>query len=306
MSYQIRKTNGSLIVDLSVGVTDNEVTPLTLIGKNVSDFGKIQNENFVKLLENFSNPTEPYNAILGQLWYDNVENQISVKTPNGFQSLGPFAPVTTPAVTDKSTTLATTEFVHNVLPKGSIIMWSGSIASIPAGWALCDGQLVNGAYTPDLRNKFIMGAGSGSGVSKYSPGETGGSSSIIDPPSHTHSYSGATTPNDTSHNHPGITRNSSDHQHAYPGDDQLAFANGVAGWNATSNGGFSYDARSSSGGGGQLWRTTAGGVHSHIVDIKEESNSHNHDFYGETAATGIAAVSVLNPYYALAFIMKTV
>ena len=40
------------------------------------------------------------------------------------------------------------------LPKGSIIVWSGTIASIPAGWQLCDGT--NG--TPDLRDRFIVGA----------------------------------------------------------------------------------------------------------------------------------------------------
>jgi len=41
-----------------------------------------------------------------------------------------------------------------VLPRGSIILWYGSIASIPEGWTLCDGT--NG--TPDLRDKFIVGA----------------------------------------------------------------------------------------------------------------------------------------------------
>lgn len=40
------------------------------------------------------------------------------------------------------------------LPKGVIILWSGTIASIPDGWALCDGN--NG--TVDLRDKFVVGA----------------------------------------------------------------------------------------------------------------------------------------------------
>jgi len=40
------------------------------------------------------------------------------------------------------------------LPSGVIVMWSGSIATIPAGWALCDGT--NG--TPDLTDRFIVGA----------------------------------------------------------------------------------------------------------------------------------------------------
>jgi len=40
------------------------------------------------------------------------------------------------------------------IPKGCILMWSGSIATIPSGFALCDGS--NG--TPDLRNRFVIGA----------------------------------------------------------------------------------------------------------------------------------------------------
>jgi hypothetical protein len=41
-----------------------------------------------------------------------------------------------------------------IVPSGGIIMWSGTIATIPAGWYLCDGT----NSTPDLRNKFIIGA----------------------------------------------------------------------------------------------------------------------------------------------------
>ena len=52
------------------------------------------------------------------------------------------------------------------IPVGGIIMWSGSIVSIPTGWALCNGS--NG--TPNLLDRFIVGAGSG-----YSVAGTGGS-----------------------------------------------------------------------------------------------------------------------------------
>ena len=55
--------------------------------------------------------------------------------------------------------------VANPVPTGSIIMWSGSIASIPAGYYLCDGN--NG--TPDLRDSFVVGAGN-----SYAVGNTGG------------------------------------------------------------------------------------------------------------------------------------
>merc|ERR1719233_2584557 len=44
--------------------------------------------------------------------------------------------------------------IDRAMPKGSIIIWSGSIDDIPRGWQLCDGS--DGA--PDLRNKFIVGA----------------------------------------------------------------------------------------------------------------------------------------------------
>lgn len=43
-------------------------------------------------------------------------------------------------------------------PVGGIMMWSGSVATIPNGWALCDGTTSNGQVTPDLRNRFIVGA----------------------------------------------------------------------------------------------------------------------------------------------------
>lgn len=68
------------------------------------------------------------------------------------------------------------KFVGNgTIPVGGIIMWSGSIATIPSGWALCNGS--NG--TPDLRNRFIVGAGS-----EYNPGNTGGNKDLILDPSH--------------------------------------------------------------------------------------------------------------------------
>jgi microcystin-dependent protein len=63
-----------------------------------------------------------------------------------------------------------------IVPTFGIIKWSGSVASIPTGWALCDGA--NG--TPDLRNRFVIGAGNTYGV-----GVTGGSANAI-VVSHTH------------------------------------------------------------------------------------------------------------------------
>lgn len=78
----------------------------------------------------------------------------------------------------------------NLIPSGCIVMWSGSIASIPSGWYLCNGA--NG--TPNLIDRFIVGAGSSYGVSS-----TGGSKDSI-LVSHTHSFS-ATTSTSGSHQH---------------------------------------------------------------------------------------------------------
>ena len=71
MSYQIKKSDGSVLTTLGDGLLDTQSTSLTLIGKNVSNFGKIQNENLLHILENFAGP-EPANVIAGQLWYDSA------------------------------------------------------------------------------------------------------------------------------------------------------------------------------------------------------------------------------------------
>ena len=65
---------------------------------------------------------------------------------------------------------------------GMIIMWSGAISNIPSGWVLCDGN----NNTPNLRDKFIVGAGN-----NYAVAATGGEDSVTlttaQIPSHTHS-----------------------------------------------------------------------------------------------------------------------
>ena len=100
----------------------------------------------------------------------------------------------TPSVSDDSTKFATTEFVRDIIPSGVILMWSGSIATIPSGWLLCDGT----NSTPDLRNRFIVGAGS-----TYSVADTGGSADAI-VVSHTHTA----TVTDPGHFHEYITKGS--------------------------------------------------------------------------------------------------
>jgi len=97
------------------------------------------------------------------------------------------------ATTGTNTTqLATTAFVQASVPTGVIVMWSGSVASIPTGWLLCNGT----SGTPDLRDRFIVGAGS-----TYAVAATGGTADAV-VVSHTHTASSAVA--DPTHTHGGV------------------------------------------------------------------------------------------------------
>ena len=165
-------------------------------------------------------------TINGEFKYDNL----SVKTlsvENSF-SVGDDVKVSLGIVTatkfvgneaDLTGIVTATKFVGNgadltgivSIPTGVIVMWSGSVASIPSGWTLCDGS--NG--TPDLRNRFIAGAGTDtlsvwgfdatSGATTFTGGQSyvgvnsiGGSIAhkliVSEMPSHTHSYQKANSP----------------------------------------------------------------------------------------------------------------
>lgn len=73
MAYTISKTNGGTLVVLNDGIVDSSICSINLIGKNVSNFGDAQNENFVHLLENFAYYVEPKQPLQGQLWFDSVD-----------------------------------------------------------------------------------------------------------------------------------------------------------------------------------------------------------------------------------------
>ncbi len=88
MSYKLNKTDGTILTDLVDGTVDSTSSDLTLIGKNYSGFGEFLNENFIKLLENFSSTDEPANPIRGQLWYDTSENKLKIYNGSQFTSSG--------------------------------------------------------------------------------------------------------------------------------------------------------------------------------------------------------------------------
>jgi hypothetical protein len=86
MSYKLNKTDGSLLVDLVDGKINTTATNLVMIGKNYQGFGEFINENFIKLLENFSNSAPPSNPLKGQMWYDSSEGRLKVYDGTTFRS----------------------------------------------------------------------------------------------------------------------------------------------------------------------------------------------------------------------------
>lgn len=177
-----------------------------------------------------------------------------------------------------------TSVQQSFIPGGGIIMWSGSIASIPQGWFLCDGN--NG--TPDLRNRFIVGADvDDGGVSTTSV--VGGHTKSGGSATHTHNEHGR-------HIHSlSLTSGSGGaHDHA------------ISGSTGTGSGGTHFNTD----GSGQNGQTL---LHTHTAGTlaADQSSTHTHSVSGDvtlntsgTSATQHSTSSNLGPYYALAFIMR--
>lgn len=101
MSYIVNKTDGSVLTTLLDGTTNTE-TGLTLIGRNYTSYGEIQNENFIRLLENFASSLPPgqsvgFAPLAGQLWWDTANQRLRVYNGSSFinvseQTVGPTAP----------------------------------------------------------------------------------------------------------------------------------------------------------------------------------------------------------------------
>jgi len=150
----------------------------------------------------------------------------------------------------------------NTFVAGMIMLWSGSSATIPSGWLLCDGS----NSTPDLRNRFVVGA-----TSTYAVGATGGSANAI-VVSHNHTATVATT------SLTGTITNQ------YVAGDTYGNTTGVF---SQSNGNVDGD-----GGESRPGRTISfDGSHTHTATISTEG------------ASGTNAN--LPPYYALCYIMKS-
>ena len=187
-------------------------------------------------------------------------------------------------------TAATAAVAAYKVPAGGIIMWSGSTGSIPSGWFLCNGS--NG--TPDLRNRFVVGAGGSYGV-----GATGGADSVTlstsQIPAHSHSGS---TGSAGGHTHSGSTSAAGAHTHELSKLNTTGY--GTAKTNPTQ---YNVTREGADGGPYAAITLTSAPNHTHGISINAVA-SHTHTVsVGNTG--GGSSHENRPPYYALAYIMKS-
>lgn len=165
----------------------------------------------------------------------------------------------------------------NAFPSGGIILWSGAADAIPSGWVLCNGS----NSTPDLRNRFIVGAGS-----TYAVGATGGTTTAAGAISGTVGDTALTEAQMPKHWHNMKGPNSGD----VPQGSVTGFSN--YGGGTPDDGGWLYGTYSTGGdaASGSNSTGTANGA------------AHTHSFSGTFTGTSGAN---LPPYYALCYIMKS-
>ena len=248
--------------------------------------------------------------------YNAISNAIASKADTNSPALTgtPTAPTATAG--SNTTQIATTSFVTAglaaLVPTGVITLWSGSIASIPTGWVLCNGS----NSTPDLRDRFVVGAGT-----TYAVGATGGANTVtLDAtmiPGHTHSVSAS-----------GTTSSAGDHTHTFSGTTSGQSATHS---HAVSDPGHSHSINYSSainldtGGIGALVLigSTNTSTSTTGISLGNASADHSHNYSGTTSGVSTNHTHTVTvtgtsgstggglahenrpPYYALAFIMKT-
>jgi hypothetical protein len=168
------------------------------------------------------------------------------------------------------------------VPAGGIIMWSGAVLNIPAGWLLCNG--ING--TPNLLDRFVIGAGN-----LYAVDATGGSKdAVVAAHSHTATLTGSAAAAG-SHTH-GV--NDPGHRHVSNVPNEFALGE-------SAGGGTSSDGLNGSGRNVYTSSNTTG-----ISIAAAGDHAHNVSVSGSTASAGVPAANAnLPPYYALCFIMKS-
>ena len=192
-----------------------------------------------------------------------------------------------------------------LVPSGVILMWSGSTDTIPAGWALCNGQ----DGTPDLTDRFILGAGK-----TYQPGTTGGAATVTPSVAARSAHAGIAVQNaalsiwtgaaGTGIGIQGTTLDGNTlPSHAHTSIQPSEYRDN--GWGDSGNITFRGPTQKNGGYTGNSW-AHAHGVsdpgHAHVVG----SSEHNHGVTdsGHTHALTAQAISTMPPYYALCLIIK--
>lgn len=196
-----------------------------------------------------------------------------------------------------SATVSQLNNLNGIVPVGGIILWSGSSASIPTNWHLCDGTV----GTPNLMDRFVVGAGS-----TYAFGATGGATSTTPTtsatPNHTHPGTSSDVQGDHAHSavtglHALTLAEIPNHSHM-SGDTFLTTSFGGSAL-LTLNTGSTLNV-------GTVADTGQGGNqgHSHTIGI-DGGHVHNITVALDGGHAHTVTVATLPPYYALCYIMRT-
>jgi hypothetical protein len=192
------------------------------------------------------------------------------------------------------------------VPQGAILMWSGSIASIPTGWALCNGGTYaksdgSGNVTvPDLRDKFLVGAGS-----TYAVAATGGATSNTPTITVTNEAIALTTNQLPAHSHTAtVTDTGHSHTATVSAHTHSGVLTGVASTVGVAAGtNYSLPATFSSGNTGSTTPTATVASNTTGITVSNANTGTGATHVHNNTAT-CASVPTLPPYYALAFIYK--
>jgi len=86
MSYTITHANGTNPIVIADGTVDTS-TSITLVGRNTPSYGQYLDQNFLNMLENFSNSSSPVNPISGQLWYNSTQGTLKIYNGTAFKNV---------------------------------------------------------------------------------------------------------------------------------------------------------------------------------------------------------------------------
>lgn len=131
MSYQIYRTNGTLLTTVPDGTANTTSTSLTLPGRSYPGYGLVVDTNFVHQLENFSDSSPPSNPIVGQLWYNSANSTLYVCPTDGISSAGNWLPIPVSSSSGNST-LSNVTVTGNMTVVGTVTaaLFAGSGANL--------------------------------------------------------------------------------------------------------------------------------------------------------------------------------